>query len=151
MWSPLRWLLLLCRMGSVVVVHRPSCPTACGILLDQRSNPCRLHWQADSLPPDHKGSPALCSSATTSRICHQASQVLPYFRVFPLGVPLSGTPHPPLHTHFIPLSPSLKTGFCPSLGLKDVTSSKRPSLTIPSPPPLTLLLTFILIMVLINV
>ena len=107
---------------------------ACRILPDQRSSLCSLHWQADSLPLDHKGSPALCSSATTSRVCHHASQVLPYFRVFPLGAPLSGTPHPPLHTYFMPLSPSLKTGFCPSLGLKDVTSSKRPSLTTPSPP-----------------
>ena len=138
-------------MGSVAVVHGLSCPMACRILPDQRSSLCSLHWQADSLPLDHKGSPALCSSATTSWVCHHASQVLPYFRVFPLGAPLSGTPHPPLHTYFMPLSPSLKTGFCPSLGLKDVTSSKRPSLTTPSPPPLTLSLSFIVIMVLIDV
>ena len=34
--------------GSVVVPHGLSCSTACGILLDQRSNPSPLHWQADS-------------------------------------------------------------------------------------------------------
>ena len=31
--------------------------TARGILLDQGSNPCPLHWQADSEPLDHQGSP----------------------------------------------------------------------------------------------
>ena len=34
--------------GSVVVVHGLSCPVACGILVDQGLNPCRLHWQVDS-------------------------------------------------------------------------------------------------------
>ena len=36
--------------GSVVVVHTLSCSSACGIFLDQGSNPGPLHWQADSLP-----------------------------------------------------------------------------------------------------
>ena len=34
--------------GLVVVAHGPSCSTACGIFLDQGSNPCALHWQVDS-------------------------------------------------------------------------------------------------------
>ena len=34
--------------ASVVVVHGLSCSTVCGIFLDQGSNPCPLHWQADS-------------------------------------------------------------------------------------------------------
>ena len=34
--------------ASAVVVHRLSCPAARGIFLDQGSNPCPLHWQADS-------------------------------------------------------------------------------------------------------
>ena len=34
--------------ASVVGAHRLSCPPACGIFLDQGSNPCPLHWQADS-------------------------------------------------------------------------------------------------------
>ena len=43
--------------GSVVVAHRPSRPAACGIFPDQGSNPCPLHWQADSQPLRHQGSP----------------------------------------------------------------------------------------------
>ena len=49
----LSWLLLLRstgsrRAGSVVVLHGLSCSAACGIFPDQGSNPCSLHWQADS-------------------------------------------------------------------------------------------------------
>ena len=43
--------------GSVVVAHGPSCSAACGIFPDQGSNPCPLHWQADSQPLRHQGSP----------------------------------------------------------------------------------------------
>ena len=46
------------RAGSVVVAHGPSCSMACGIFPDQGSNPCALHWQADSQPLCHQGSPA---------------------------------------------------------------------------------------------
>ena len=58
----LSWPLLLGspgsrRAGSVVVAHGPSCSTACGIFPDQGSNPCPLHWQADSQPLRHQGSP----------------------------------------------------------------------------------------------
>ena len=58
----LSWPLLLRstgsrRAGSVVVAHGPSCSTACGIFPDQGSNPCPLHWQADSQPLHHQGSP----------------------------------------------------------------------------------------------
>ena len=42
---------------SVVVAHGPSCSAACGIFPDQGSNPCPLHWQADSQPLHHQGSP----------------------------------------------------------------------------------------------
>ena len=45
------------RTGSVVVYHGPSCSAACGIFPDQGSNPCPLHWQADSQPLHHQGSP----------------------------------------------------------------------------------------------
>ena len=45
------------RAGSVVVAHGLSCSAACGILPDQGSNPCPLHWQADSQPLRHQGSP----------------------------------------------------------------------------------------------
>ena len=42
--------LALCGIqASLVVVKRLSCSVACGILLpDQESNPCPLHWNADS-------------------------------------------------------------------------------------------------------
>ena len=46
------------RAGSVVVAHGPSCSVACGIFPDQGSNLCHLHWQADSQPLCHQGSPA---------------------------------------------------------------------------------------------
>ena len=45
------------RAGLVVVAHGPSCSTACGIFPDQGSNPYPLHWQADSQPLHHQGSP----------------------------------------------------------------------------------------------
>ena len=45
------------RAGSVIVAHGPSCSVACGIVPDQGSNPRPLHWQADSQPLRHQGSP----------------------------------------------------------------------------------------------
>ena len=36
---------------------RLRCSKACGIFPDQGSNPCLLHWQADSLPLSHLGRP----------------------------------------------------------------------------------------------
>ena len=59
--SPSRLLLLRStgsrRAGSVVVAHGPSCSTACGIPPGQGSNPSPPHWQADSQPLRHQGSP----------------------------------------------------------------------------------------------
>ena len=60
----LSWPLLLRgtgsrHTGSVVVAHGLSCSTACGIFPDQGSNPCPLHWQADSQPLRHQGSPLI--------------------------------------------------------------------------------------------
>ena len=43
--------------GSAAVAHGPSRSAACGIPPDQGSNPCPLHWQADSQPLRHQGSP----------------------------------------------------------------------------------------------
>ena len=43
--------------GSVVAVQGFSCSTVCGIFPNQGLNPCSLHWQADSLPLSHQGSP----------------------------------------------------------------------------------------------
>ena len=47
------------RAGSVVVAHGPSCSAACGIFPDQGSNPRPPHWQADSQPLRHQGSPII--------------------------------------------------------------------------------------------
>ena len=45
------------RAGSAIVAHGPSRSAACGIFPDQGLNPCPLHWQADSQPLRHQGSP----------------------------------------------------------------------------------------------
>ena len=42
----------------MVVLHRLSYCTACGIFLDQGSSPCLLYWQVDSLPLSHQASPS---------------------------------------------------------------------------------------------
>ena len=39
------------------MAHGLSCSVACGIFPDQGSNPYPLHWQADSQPLCHQGSP----------------------------------------------------------------------------------------------
>ena len=39
----------------IVVVHRLSCSSACGIFPEQGSNLCFLHWQVDSLPLSYQG------------------------------------------------------------------------------------------------
>ena len=61
------------RAGSVIVSHGPSCSAACGIFPDQGSNPCPLHWQADSQPLRHQGSPRpnhFCFTIITKRILY---------------------------------------------------------------------------------
>ena len=58
-WPLLLWSTGSRRAGSVVVAHGPSCSAACGIFPDQGSNPCPLHWQADSQPLCHQGSPII--------------------------------------------------------------------------------------------
>ena len=45
------------RAGSAIVAHGPSRSVAYGIFPDQGSNPRALHWQADSQPLCHQGSP----------------------------------------------------------------------------------------------
>ena len=47
----------LYSMGSIVVVHGLSCSWHCGIFPDQGPNPCLFHWQVDSYPLNHQGSP----------------------------------------------------------------------------------------------
>ena len=45
------------RAGSAIVAHGSSSSAACGIFPGQGSNPFSLHWQADSQPLRHQGSP----------------------------------------------------------------------------------------------
>ena len=69
----LQWFLLLWSTGSRHIGFRScgvqgrvwglTCSTACGIFLDQGSNPHLLHWQSDSYPLHHQGSPTLFSAA----------------------------------------------------------------------------------------
>ena len=50
---------VLLSTGSVVVVHGLSCSVACGILPNQVSNLCLLHWYANS-SLNHQRSPCFC-------------------------------------------------------------------------------------------
>ena len=54
---PLLWSTGSRRAGSAIMAYGPRCSAACGILPDQGSNPCPLHWQAESQPLPHQGSP----------------------------------------------------------------------------------------------
>ena len=85
-WALVTW-------ASVVLAFRPSCPTACGIFLDQGLNLCPLHWQMNSSPLDHEASPtpdllfillcsALCSRRFSSRIISTSSTGFVFFPSF---------------------------------------------------------------------
>ena len=58
-WPLLLWSTGSRRTGSAIVAQGLSRSAACGIFPDQGSNPCPLHWQADSQPLCHQGSPVL--------------------------------------------------------------------------------------------
>ena len=45
--------------GPAVVAHGPSRSSACEIFPDRGTNPRSLHWQADSQPLRHQGSPQI--------------------------------------------------------------------------------------------
>ena len=62
------------HVGSVVTAHGLSCSIARGIFLDQGSNPYLLHWQVDSLPLSHQGSPDLFISLALSAQIRSVSQ-----------------------------------------------------------------------------
>ena len=59
--------------GSVVVVRGLSCPVACGIFSDKRSNPRLLYWQADS-STEPLGKPQIFNYYFHAG--HSASQIL---------------------------------------------------------------------------
>ena len=51
------WVKAPGEWDSVVEAHRLSCSAAYRIFPDQGLNPCPLHWQVDSYPLSHQGSP----------------------------------------------------------------------------------------------
>ena len=66
------WIDLACTpvqalgtLASVAAAGRVCCPR---VLLEQGSNLCPLHWQVDSQPSDHQGSPGSVSSYSD---CHE--------------------------------------------------------------------------------
>ena len=71
------------RAGSVIVAHGPSCSAARGIFPDQGLNPCALHWQADSQPLRHQGSPQSDSFKTLlyPSSVHNPQLSSPWYRV----------------------------------------------------------------------
>ena len=70
---------------SVVVAQSLGCSTARGTFLDQGLNTCPLHWQADSYPLHHLGSPVVTQTATfTCQDCESHSITL--FSYLFLGV-----------------------------------------------------------------
>ena len=121
----LRWLLLLRstgsrHAGSVVVAHGLSCSTACGIFPDQGSNMCPLHWQADSQPLRHQGSPVFSHFVNIpwcTKFFTFVKSNLPifYFVAYAFSV-TSKNPLPnPIPWRFTPLFSS--DGFCKVLAL----------------------------------
>ena len=111
------------RAGSVAVAHGPSCSAACGIFLDQGSNPCPLHWQADSQPLRHQGSPIIIIIIITIATVTRLSPSL-------LGRP-SHT------TSALPESPALRSCLCLLSVFRPRSSS---SSSLPFPPCYPLLL-----------
>ena len=67
--------------GSVVVAHGLSCSAARGIFPDQGSSPCPLHWQEDSQPLRHQGSPS--SFLKQHLLCHPSKLIHVYVMFIP--------------------------------------------------------------------
>ena len=84
--------------GSVVVAHGPSCSAACEIFPDQGWNPCSLHWQADSQPLRHQGSPTPARSRCSFELgcqAHRLPQERWVWKTLSLLIP---TPRPHVHS-----------------------------------------------------
>ena len=70
--------------ASAVVRGLSSCGTQASLLhgmwnfLGQGSNPCLLHWQADSLLLSHQGSPPLLLSLMISIVCNYSTGYLAF-------------------------------------------------------------------------
>ena len=64
------------RVLSSCGAQAPDAQVACGIFPDQGSNPCPLHWQADSQPLRHQGSPQYVLLNEKKAMCPRAALVL---------------------------------------------------------------------------
>ena len=87
----LSWPLLLRSTGSrpagsVIVAHGPSCSAACGIFPYQGLNPCPLHWQADSQPLRHQGSPTFSTLDLETAISPGSHGSFFFFNLFILFI-----------------------------------------------------------------
>ena len=70
------------RAGSAIVAHGPSRSAACGIFPDQGSNPCPLHWQADSQPLRHQRSPEIPLLTLVYGTCKPTTKInLKYLKI----------------------------------------------------------------------
>ena len=78
------------RAGSAIAAHGPSCSVACGIFPDQGLNSCPLHWQADSQPLRHQGSPVV-----TVLTCLSSTSMLSWLVIFPHYWPFYPVLHVP--------------------------------------------------------
>ena len=58
------------------MLHGHSCSTAHGIFPHQGSSPCPLHWQVDSQPPDHEGSPNIITATIITKVCVLSQSVM---------------------------------------------------------------------------
>ena len=77
--------------GSVIVAQGSSCSAACGIFPDQGSNPCPLHWQADSQPLRHQGSP---HSILTSTDCQNPeANLIQWKQMSPISIEIKVRAH----------------------------------------------------------
>ena len=114
--------------GSVAVAHRLGCPVVCGILPDQGSNLCLLHWQADALPLSRQGSPDFTLLQAVVHFCqHHLSKRLPFpHRVSlppccpsaPESAPSSSSAHRVLDKEAEPHLPPAPTSPRPAWGLR---------------------------------
>ena len=82
----MQWLRLLWTTGvwvSAVVTHRLSCSEACGIFLDQGSNPCPPPLASDSNPLYHQGSPRVSYTMRKLYLIRAFSKSPPPMQHFP--------------------------------------------------------------------
>ena len=69
----------LWHMGSVVVAHGLSCSVACGGLPGPGLKPMSLHWQVDSYPLCHQGSPGGLNLSSKGTYCYWVSHCFQAF------------------------------------------------------------------------